>query len=36
MICMIALSNEMEIFGVEIDEDTQVNMILETSQDSFK
>ena len=36
MICMIELFNEMEILGVEIDGETQVDMVLETLLDSFK
>ena len=32
---MIALFNEMEILGAEINGETQVNMILETLLDSF-
>ena len=36
MICMIRLFNEMEILGVEIDGETQIDMVLETLPDSFK
>ena len=36
MICIIELFNEMEIFGVEIDIETQIDMVLETLPNSFK
>ena len=36
IIHMIALFNEMKIFGVEIDRETQVDMILKTLLNSFK
>ena len=36
MICIIKLFNEMEIFGVEIDIETQIDMVLETLPNSFK
>ena len=36
MICMIKLFNEMKILGVEIDEETQVDMVLKILLDFFK
>ena len=36
MICIIELFNEMEIFGVENDIETQIDMVLETLPNSFK
>ena len=36
MICIIELFNEIEIFGVEIDRETQVDMVIETLPNSFK
>ena len=36
MICIIELFNEMEIFGVEIDIETQIDMVLKTLPNSFK
>ena len=36
MIHMIRLFNEMKILGIEINEETQVDMVLETLLDSFK
>ena len=36
MICIIRLFNKMEILGVEIDGETQVDMVLKTLLDSFK
>ena len=36
MICMIKLFNEMKILGVEINEETQVDMVLKILLDFFK
>ena len=36
MICIIELFNEMEIFGVEIDIETQIDIVLKTLPNSFK
>lgn len=35
MICMIKLFNEIEIFGLEINRENQVDMVLETLLNSF-